>query len=335
MKKYASVVIFALMFSMGACCKKENTVIHHPKESPDLLAMINGKPLYEKDMDIKYRTRLYQTKKQLVDAYMKENLLNEYMKKKGYTQKEFFEKEIVNKVGEPSEKEIKAFYDERQIKQPYEQIKSNIASAIKNQKMRERQMKFFDDLQKGSTVVYYFSRPTVEIELTDKEISTGPKDAPVTMVEYTEFKCPFCRKSQSTIDEVMNKYKGKVRLVFRNFPLPNHAFSREAANAAYCADEQGKFWAYKDVLFEKQQEISEKNLLSWAENLKMDMSKFKKCYSEKKYDDLITRDVESAKTYGVNSTPTFYVNGVAIVGAQPTEEFEAVIDEELAKAKKK
>ncbi len=335
MNKIKLFVIAFVAFAVFACSenKKEQVVIHKAKETPDLLAQVNGKPLYEKDLSIRYQTRLFDTKKQLVESYLREQLLDEYLAKKGYTRKDFFEKEIKGKAKEPSETEIKKFYNDRNIKQPYENVKENIVNALKGQQLRTRQQEFFDNLMADTTVVYYFERPRVEVVLTDEEIAEGPKDAPVTLVEFTEFKCPHCSRVQDTLKQLKEKYKGKIRHVYKNFPIPSHKFAREASNAAYCAHEQGKFWPYHYVVYEKQQEINDEKLIEWAKDFDMDMAKFEQCYKDKRYDKLIQRDLDQAQKYGVSSTPTFMINGISLVGAQPLPEFEKIIEEELKNKK--
>ena len=335
MKKFLVTSLVVLSFAVSFCCKRESAVSYKIKETPDLLAQINGQPLYEKDLDVKSQTNLYENKKQIVDNYVRDKALNDYMKKKGLDRNQVFEKEIKSKVKNPSEKEIKAFYDARGIKQPYEQVKPQIENALKSQETREKQNEFFNGLMKGNQIVYYFTRPKVSITLGENEITRGPKDAPMLFVEYTDFQCPFCQRSQAVVEEITKKYGTKMLHVFRNFPLPMHNEARGAANAALCANEQNMFWKYHEVVFERQGQINPDNLLKWADELKLDKDKFKKCVDAKTYDKMIQRDIDSGTAAGVSATPVFFINGITISGAQPVTAFEEIIKEQLASVAKK
>lgn len=337
MKKILVPAFLITAFIMSSCCQnKKQNVVFRVKDTPDLLAQVNGEPLTEKDLGMRLRMRLFDFKKNLVESHLRENYLDKYLAKKGYSRQDFFEKEIKGKAEEVSDSEARKFYKENfgsRSKQTYDQLQDNMKNSIKQrlkqQKMRDVQQKFFDDLLSDVEIVYNFSKPVVEVKIFDKEIEKGNKNAPVTIVEYTEFKCPYCKRAQATLDKIHKEYGNKIRHIFRNFPIPSHKFAREAANAAYCAHEQGKFWEYHDKLFENQTQISEENIIKWAEEFKLDMSKFKKCYEAKTYDNLIERDLKEAEKLDVSSTPTFFINGTVVLGAQPFEEFKKVIDSEL------
>jgi protein-disulfide isomerase len=131
--------------------------------------------------------------------------------------------------------------------------------------------------------------------------------------------------------EVLNKYEGQVRLVYRDFPLTSiHPYALSAALAGECADEQGKFWEYHDVLFANQAQLDEESLLDYAAQVGLDTDSFGECLSSQKYLEEVQKDYGDGRTYGVSGTPAFFVNGVLVSGAQPLEAFSAIIDEELA-----
>jgi len=334
MKKLTVLILLVAPLMISFCCQKESAVTHKVKETPDLLAQINGKPLYEKDLDLRSQTQLYDKKKQIVETYVRGKKFDDYLAKSGYKRQDFFEKEIKAKATKPSEAEIKKFYDERGIKQPYDKVKPQIERSLQTSKMRDRQKDFFDGLMKGSEIVYYFAPPKANIVMWDDDVFTGAKDAPVVMVEYTDFQCPFCSRSQGTIKELKTKYGNKLKHVFRHYPIPSHAGAKPGALASMCANDQGKFWEYHDVLFEKAREINDENIIKWAEELKLDMPKFKKCFTEKKYDAYVDKHFKSGQEYGVSSTPSFFINGIPVIGAKPKAEFETIIDEALKAAKK-
>lgn len=160
--------------------------------------------------------------------------------------------------------------------------------------------------------------------------SLGPKDAPIVIVEFSDFQCPYCKRfHQQTFEALMAAYPGKIRFVYRNLPLTTiHPEALPAAEASLCAHEQGAFWPYHDRLF--QGELGEAAYLRYAQELNLDVKRFQQCLQERRYRDFVEKDMEFAINLGVRSTPTFFINGIALVGAQPLEVFQDVIDRELA-----
>jgi protein-disulfide isomerase len=161
--------------------------------------------------------------------------------------------------------------------------------------------------------------------------SIGPANAPITLVEFGDFQCPFCKQwHQETYQPLLAAYPGKIRVVFRDFPLTSiHPNAEPAAEAAQCANEQNAFWPYHDKLFNGDT-LSDAMYQQYAQDLNLNMTQFNACYSAHKYAQAIQTDSAYALSIGVNSTPTFFINGLAVIGAQPLDAFKQVIDKELA-----
>ncbi|HZA50995.1 MAG TPA: DsbA family protein, partial [Myxococcaceae bacterium] len=172
-----------------------------------------------------------------------------------------------------------------------------------------------------------------DIQITSSPVK-GPKNAPVTIVAFSDFECPFCSRVVPTLKEVEKQYQGKVRVAFKHQPLPMHPNAKLAAAASMAAHEQGKFWEYHDLLFANQRALDRASLEKYAQDLKLDLKKFRTALDTNKYDAQITADSSEGMRVGANGTPTFFINGRQVVGAQPLESFKAVIDEELKKAGK-
>jgi len=154
----------------------------------------------------------------------------------------------------------------------------------------------------------------------------GTADAPVTIIEFSDFECPYCKRSVPILKEILAKYPGKLKLVYRDFPGPNHQQARSAAEAAQCAAEQGRFWEYHDALFTRQSPVTGWNFLSIAEDLGLHQSPFDACMKENRYREEVLKDVRDGLKLGVTSTPTFFINGRPLVGARPLADFQAIID---------
>ncbi len=168
----------------------------------------------------------------------------------------------------------------------------------------------------------------------DGEPFKGSKNAPVTIIEFSDFQCPYCaRFAQQTMPAIVKNYvdAGKVKIVFKDFPLSFHANAKNAAEAANCAAEQGKFWEYHDKIFENQNALDAASLKKYAKDLSLDSSKFDSCLDSDKYVSEIEQDVAEGQQNGVTGTPAFFVNGKEITGAQPYAVFEQAINEALGK----
>jgi protein-disulfide isomerase len=162
--------------------------------------------------------------------------------------------------------------------------------------------------------------------------SLGPENAPITLIEFSDYECPYCQKwYQETFPQIMQNYQGKVRFVYRDFPLTGlHSNASPAAEAAYCAGEQGNYWAFHDKLFSGGLALGTGTYDQYATDIGLNLDQFNECISTNKYQSTVEANYQFAANLGIQSTPTFFINGLAIVGAQPYSVFKQVIDQELA-----
>jgi protein-disulfide isomerase len=167
-----------------------------------------------------------------------------------------------------------------------------------------------------------------DIHLGDAPVK-GPASAPVTLVAWSDFQCPFCGRAAPTVKQIEDAYKGKVRIAFKQFPLPFHDKAHLAAEAALAANEQGKFWQMHDKMFANQQALDRPSLEKYAQEIGLDMGKFKAALDSGKYKAKVDAEDKEGAAVGVTGTPTFFINGVRLVGAQPLDAFKAVIDKQL------
>jgi protein-disulfide isomerase len=182
----------------------------------------------------------------------------------------------------------------------------------------------------------------VTIETDDRDVtmviiqkddpSMGPLDAPVTIVIFSDFQCPFCSRHEVSVAKVAEQYKGLVRVVFKQFPLKFHKMARPASRASLAAHEQGQFWIMHDVLFANARDLHYANFVKWAGELDMDVDRFKKVIDDPQLDMKINQDIKEARSYGVQGTPTLFINGVMVVGAVPASDLNAYIKLGLARA---
>jgi protein-disulfide isomerase len=229
--------------------------------------------------------------------------------------------------------------------QPFESFKAMIDEEIKHAdkllasgvKADQLYAKLIEDGIKNAPAAPAPGQPAAPPAVANIDIGgapvKGPKNAPVTIVEWSDFQCPFCGRVVPTLKEIEKQYEGKVKVAFKHQPLPFHQNARVAANAAMAANEQGKFWEMHDKLFSNQQALDRPSIEKYAQEIGLDMGKFKAALDSNKFDAQITKDSNEGSAVGANGTPTFYINGRQLVGAQPIESFKAMIDEELKKKK--
>lgn len=173
-----------------------------------------------------------------------------------------------------------------------------------------------------------FKRYDIPVE---NAYAIGPADAPITIVEFSDYQCPFCRRWHDEVYEpLLAAYPGQIRLVYRHLPLTSiHPDAMSAAEAAMCAGEQDAYWQYHEKLFSSET-LGNPTYIQYAQDLNLNMATFESCLSDHKYQQAIQQDSDFALNLGIRSTPTFFINGLALVGAQPLEVFRDVIDKELA-----
>jgi len=174
-------------------------------------------------------------------------------------------------------------------------------------------------------------QPLLRVEVSvDDDPSIGPINAPITIVEFSDFRCPFSTRVRPTITQILEAYSDRVRFVFRDFPILGPQ-SEKTAEASECADEQGKFWEYRDKLFESQQVLDTSILKQYARELGLNTRKFDDCLDAGKMAEEVEKDIRDGQSYGVSGTPAFFINGILVSGAQPYSVFEQIIEQELNK----
>ena len=282
---------------------------------------------------------LYQHRRQSIDQLVGDYLIEEAAKKAGVPKEKFLEDEVTKRRGQVTDDEILKVYEQNKDRvgsQTVEQLRGSITQFILRNRDAQNVAILVDELRKtGPPVKVALSPPRYEVAIADHDPSRGPADAPITIVEFSEYQCPFCGRVTPTLKQLEKKYAGKVRLVFKDFPLPNHAQAPKAAEAAHCAGEQSKYWELHDRLFANQQQLQIADLKKYAGEVGLDQANFDQCLDSGKHAANVQADVDLGSQMGVQSTPTVYINGRIVTGAQPAAVFESIIDEELARQSSK
>jgi len=304
------------------------------------VATIDGQTIYEDDLLpsiqgqlMPLRKQEYDIKKKALDDVIQQKLLEAAAKKKGVTTDQLLAQEVDSKISEPSDGEVQGFYLGTRSTRPLSEVQTQIKQAIKQAKIQQARDRYMKSLRDASTVVVELSAPRVNVAYDPARVRGNP-NAPVMIVEFSDYQCPYCHQAEPALAAVLAKYGDKVSLSYRDFPLRSiHDHAEIAAEASRCALEQGKFWDYHDQLF-KTTNLDKEALIGYAKDAKLDDKQFASCLTSEKYKAQIDKDIDEGRRAGVNGTPAFFINGIELSGAQGQDSFNRTIDDELSQKPK-
>jgi protein-disulfide isomerase len=323
------------------CCQSE---VKEKRPKDETIAVINGRQISQAEIDAPMASqiqsleqKIYEMRSKSLEALIGRILLEEEAARKGASLEDL-RRQIVSAV-KVGEKEIEDAYRDnlsRYGPPPMGEIeaKERIRSAIESQKRSEALNKAIDELKTRSKIEMFLKAPEpLRIEISKQGPSLGAESAPVTVAAFVDFQCQYCKKVNDTLKQVVQSYGNNVRVIHKNLPLPNHPQSFKAAQAAFCAGEQGKFWPYHDLLFEHANDLSEKALTESAAEAGVNLKEFNTCLDSEASKNAVMKDLQEARQAGIFSTPTFVINGRALKGARSLEDFKAIIDQSLKEPK--
>src|SRR5258708_15633941 len=329
---------FALLFCMSAffaaTSVAQNAETPKPKQP---VATVDGQPIYDEDLAPSVEGQLqplrnqeYEIKRKALDNLIEQRMLEVAAKKKGLTTDKLLDQEVNSKIPDPTDAELEGYYMGLKVKAPFADVRTQLRDGYKQAKIQQVRQEYLKTLRADSNVVVLISAPRVEVAYDPARLRGNPK-APVMIVEFSDYQCPYCHQVEPTVKEVLTKYGDKVSLSYRDFPLTAiHSQAMIAAEASRCAEEQGRFWEYHDQLFTASQ-LEKDSLIEYAHNLKLDDKQFDSSLTSKKDKADIDKDEKEGRKAGVSGTPGFFINGVALSGAQGQDAFTRVIDDELAR----
>ncbi len=304
------------------------------------IATVAGQPIYEQDLVpelgsrwLQLRNQEYEVKSKALEDLIRKRVIEAEAKKRGISSDKLQEEEVDSTIPDPTDDEVEGYYIavKNEIKQPFQEAKPMLRKAVKLLKIAEARQGYADSLRAKADIVVLLRPPTVEVGYDDSARVRGDPRAPVTIVEFSDFQCPYCKKAQATLKDLLAKYNGRVKLAYRDFPMRAlHPQAQIAAEAGRCAEEQGKFWEYHDALYADQSKLDEADLVAHARSLGLDEKSFQSCLKAGKFKAQIEQDVQEGTKVGVAGTPGFFINGIFVNGAQPEAEFEKIINRELA-----
>jgi protein-disulfide isomerase len=284
--------------------------------------------------EAQHAEKIHDIKEQALQGMIDKRLIEAKAKAEGLTSEKLVEREVTSKVTPPSDAEIQATYDQAKAQgqqlPPFEQIKPQIVKYLSERNSANARKTFIDKLRAESKVVVMLPPVLLpKLEVAHEGESKGPSNAPITIVEFSDYQCPFCSRAEETVKKVLDEYKGKIRLFYRDYPLPFHPQAQKASEASLCAADQGKYWEMHEKLFASQQALAVPQLKDHAKGLGLDAAKFDKCLDSGDKAKVVEASKKAGEELGVSGTPHFFINGRPLSGAQPFEEFKKLIDIEL------
>jgi len=309
-----------------------------------VVATVGARKITQSELDAQvlatmHPNDLYNLRKQALDSMVNGYLVEQAAKKAGLTPETYLQRELEGPGSKVSAADAQKYYDAHKAGidaqtggRPYKVIQPLLIAAMQRHQMRVEHELLMAKLRTASAVTVSLVAPRAEVPSAGHPW-TGGKDAAVTIVEFSDFQCPYCRAAEPTLKQVRDKYGDRIKLVYMDFPLPMHPHSLDAANAGRCAGEQGKFWQFHDAMFADQTKLDPASLKNTATKAGLDAKKFDACFDSKKMVPAIKADQTLGSGVGVNGTPTFFINGREVVGAESVQSFSEIIDDELAHAK--
>ena len=337
MRKSRSFLLLGLAVLPSWSCR--------PTNAPEKIAEVDGVVITRADIDRSagkeiqnLRQKLFDLEQQKLDEYIGATLLTREAKQRSVSVSTLLEQEVQGKVAPVSEADIRIFYDKHKdrLRAELDKVHDQIRDYLSDQRIAQQKIEYFKTLRAKAKVSTFLKPPAIlrAAVITNGAPVRGSDKAPVTIVKFEDFQCPYCKTVQPTFLDVLKRYDGKVRLVHKDLPLDAiHPQARLAAEAARCAGDQGKFWAFHDKLYAQSPKLAALELKSAAKEVGLTIDSFDQCLASGKFKAAVQKDYNEAAGLGLTGTPAFFINGRELSGAQPVEAFSAIIDEELALAK--
>lgn len=300
-----------------------------------LVADVNGTKVTLADVErtnpnalFQAQNTYYEAERKAVNDYIDQVLLENQAKQENVSVDELLKRHVNDAVGpDPSDEALRVYYEGLSISEPYDKVRDKIIDVIRQRRIAKLKKAYMDSLRKAANIDFLLGPPRTKISLKDTPVR-GPADAPVVLVEYADFECPYCQQTQPTLDKIEAAFKGKIAFAYKDTPLPMHPHAEKAAEAAHCAGQQGKFWEYHDLLFaSKQLEVAQ--LKEQARKLGLDGEVFDKCLDSGAQTARVQEQLHEAESLGIQGTPSFFINGHFMSGMLDYDALRVMVEDEL------
>jgi protein-disulfide isomerase len=334
----------ACFLSVIACTACAQASDSGQPEEPRVVAQFGDQVITEADLEanealqrqlIAVRQQEYEITRQHLERMVFDRLLDQAAEEAGIPRAEYVQQNVDSQIPEPADAQVNALLNQyrARLDPDPDKARQQVVDALKQQNRARVEAGVREQMFRSAGVSILLEPLRFEVEVADSSPSRGGgADAPVTLIEYTDFQCPFCTRVQPTLDTIVSRYGDNVRHVFKHLPLAMHAEARMAAEASMCAGDQGKFWELHDWLFANSKNLSRETIVEQARALELDDEVFTACLDDESYAAAVQQDMIEAQGLGISGTPGFLINGRILRGAQPLDAFVEVIDDELRRA---
>ncbi len=337
-------MLMAAGLILAGCADSAPSAAQESAGSETVVATVNGTPITERELRAgigstlaRLEAEAYDVKRRHLDSLIAARLIAAEAERRGVTPETLEAEEITAKVPPVTDEELSQFIEANRarIRGDADALRSQIRDFLAERKLEERRQAFVDGLRAGAEVSVSLTPPEAfraEIDIEGAPVR-GDVNAPVTIVEFSDFHCPYCRAVQPTLLQLLDRYEGQVRLVYKHLPLDAlHPQARQASRASWCAAEQGRFWEFHDAVYASgSSDASDEAMNAIATKVGLDLSAFGTCLTSREAAAAVDRDAAQGEALGLTGTPGFFVNGRELTGAQPLEAFAGIIDEELGR----
>ena len=279
---------------------------------------------------------LYDARRRALDIVVGERLVERAAAARGMTRDELLAVELPERMIEVTDAEIDLIYERNRDRFPgrtLEQMRPEIRAVLDQQRPLQALHAYMNELRAmADDVSVSLAPPRHRVEALAEDPVRGPDTAPIELIEFSDFDCPYCRRATETVERLMEQFEGQIRFVYKDYPLPSHPNAFKAAEAGNCAHEQGRFWELHDTMFASQGSLDVDALKGYAADLGLDPDAFNECLDSGRHAATVDRDMRIGMSHGVSSTPTLFLNGRAVLGAAAYGTFVEIIREELAAA---
>jgi protein-disulfide isomerase len=302
------------------------------------VALVDGEAVSAQQLDAsdaadlrQLETKIFDIKQRALDRLIEKRLLAHEAARAQLSVPQLLDREVYGKLSAPTDAEVTSYYAgvKDRVDKPLEDVRAQIAAILTENQRKDAYKAYVDRLRARAHIDVFLEPPRTQVAIDPQRVR-GPANAPITIVEFADFECPYCAAVEPTLRKLIAKYPSQIRLAYRDFPLSSHPHAWPSAEAARCALAQGKFWEYHDLLFNNQPKRDEGDLAQFATTVHLDLAKFSECVAQRSYAADVQRDLDVGEGLDINGTPAFFINGISVEGAVPLERFSHVIDTELA-----
>lgn len=273
----------------------------------------------------------YQAESRALEELVDKRLVEQKAKSEGLTYEQLVDRDIRSQVKDPTEDQMKVYYEGLETEQPYEAVRQKILDKIRDVRLNRATAAYVRALRAETPVFIALAPPQVNVETANAAATIGPKAPVVTLVEFADYECPYCQRVAADLSRLQHDLGDKVALSYKDFPLPMHAHAEKAAEAGRCAAKQGKFWELHDQLF-KSHSLEVDEIKEQAHKLGLDATLFDKCLDSGEEAAAVEADRKEGVKLGINGTPSFFINGHFLSGALDYASLKKVVDQQIAEA---